>query len=148
MSFLKFFAVLQSFFRSIGEALKSFWNNRSERTQKFVKFWLRFRNAYAVYGTIIVLAVWILSDPDHGKLGQFKFSASTVNMILYALRSVIFSSILLITGKAMLDYNEAKFDVLGKKAIQEPLGAAVFAIAVSLKYIAFAIVIAAGVFGA
>jgi hypothetical protein len=69
-------------------------------------------------------------------------------MILYALRSVIFSSILLITGKAMMDYNEAKFDVLGQKAMESPVGAGIFAIAVSLKYIAFAIVIAAGVFGA
>lgn len=141
-------SAVRTFSTKAGEKLRAFWNNTEGRVQRAIRFWIRTRNVYAVYGSIAVIVLWVLSDPNKAMLASLDLSPNTTNMILYALRSVLFSSILLVTGKAMMDYEEAKFDKLGQKALETSQGAALFAIAVSIKYIAFAIVIAAGVFGA
>lgn len=106
---------------------------------------IRPRQAYLILGSFIVLLLWVISDPDFRLIENLPFGAGTVAMILYSFKSIILCAILHISRKFLFDYPEADFQKLGSIAKNEPMGAGLYAIAISLSTIAFAIVIAAAV---
>jgi uncharacterized membrane protein (Fun14 family) len=105
---------------------------------------MRFRNAYVVGGTGLVMLGWILTDPDLGIIQDMGFGAGVVTMVLFLLLGVISSALLYITRKAMMDYDAADFRILGEKASRSPEGAGMYAIAVAIMTLAFAVVIVGG----
>lgn len=108
---------------------------------------MRARSLYVVLGSFLVIAFWFLSDPDLNLVQNLPFGAGAVAMILYTLKGIILASLLHITRKSLMDYPETDFQVLGSQAQREPVGAALYAIAVAIMTLAFAVVIAAGVLG-
>lgn len=104
---------------------------------------MRFRTIYAIGGFILVVALWLLTDPDLGLIQDLTFGAGLVATIVLLSKGVLGPTLLHITRKAMFDYKEADMGELAKKSLQSSTGAAIFALAISLMCLAFAIVIAA-----
>lgn len=104
---------------------------------------MRARNLYVIVGSILVLLLWLVSDPDLNLIENLPFGSGTVVMLLYTVRGILLASMVYVTRKAMFDYPEADFQSLGSIAKREPVGAALYAIAISISTLAFAIVIAA-----
>lgn len=108
---------------------------------------MRARSLYVVMGSFLVIALWLLTDPDLDLVQNLPFGAGAIAMILYTLKGIILASLLHITRKALLDYDESNFQALGSQAQREPVGAGLFAIANAIMTLAFAVVIAAAVLG-
>lgn len=105
---------------------------------------MRFRNAYVIAGSTLVLAAWMLTDPDLGIIQNMGFGAGVVTMVLFLLLGVVASALLYITRKAMMDYDVADFKALGEKASRSPEGAGMYAIAIAIMTLAFSVVIVGG----
>lgn len=103
----------------------------------------RFRNLFLVLGTFAVLALHLLTDPDSGIIQQLPIGANAITTILYMSKGIMAVALLYICRKAILDYPAADFEALGIEAKKSPVGSGLYAIAISLMTIAFAIVIAA-----
>lgn len=105
---------------------------------------MRFRNWYVIFGTLLVLMLWLLTDPDLGIIQNLGFGAGTIAMLLFLLLGVVSSVMLYITRKAMFDYPVADFKVLGEQATRTPEGAGLYAIAIAIMTLAFSVVIVGG----
>ena len=101
----------------------------------------RFRNLYIVLGCLLTLLVLIVTDPDLHWIQSLEIGAGTVTFLTTNMNGIVSSSLLFFTCKAMMDYEIADFEALGKLAAQTSEGAGRFAQAIAMKYIAFAIVI-------
>ena len=102
---------------------------------------LRFRNTYVVFGCLLVLFALTATSPDAQYIQQLHIGAGTIETLISIMKGVLGASLLFFTGLAMMDYAAADFEKLGLLARQSPEGAGYYAIAVAIKYIAFAIVI-------
>lgn len=102
---------------------------------------MRFRNIYIVLGSLLTLALLILTDPDTALIQNLGMGAGTVNSLVFLFKGILGSTLLFVTGKAMMDYKVADFEQLGERAQLTPEGAGKYAIAIALRHIAFAIVI-------
>lgn len=102
---------------------------------------MRFRSFYAIGGFILMLTLWLLSDPDLGILKGMAFGAGLFTTFVILSKGVIGPTLLHITRKAMFDYPVADMEDLGNKAAETSIGAAIYALAISLMCIAFAIVV-------
>lgn len=107
---------------------------------------MRFRDIYMVFGGILVLFIWFLTDPDLGLITSLKVGGSTIATIVILLKSVLYVGILHLSRKALLDYLDLKkiFD----KAMESAEGAGHASIAVALVMVAVAIVMFAATVGA
>jgi hypothetical protein len=101
---------------------------------------MRFRNAYIVIGGLLVILLNIITDPDLGWVQNLPFGSSTFVYLLIIMRGILASAFLYITRKALMDYPEADFRKLGIEASKHPIGAAVYAMAISLMTVAVAII--------
>lgn len=104
---------------------------------------MRFRNIYMGIGSILVLLIWVLTDPQLGFVQNMSFGASTIATVVLLLKTVLYAGVLHVTRKALMDYLD--LEAFFKKAIQSPEGAGSATIAVALIYIAIAITIYAAV---
>lgn len=103
----------------------------------------RFRHMYMTLGSLLVIALWILTDPDSNLIQNLPFGASTVAMLVITLKSVIYIALLHLSRRALIDYVD--FKVIMNKAMESPQGAGSFAIAVGLVFLSSAILILAAV---
>jgi hypothetical protein len=96
-----------------------------------------------IAGSFLVLAIWLLTDPDLGILNQMSFGASTLATIVLTLKVVLYVAILHISRKALFDYID--MERVFQKAITTANGSGYVAIAVSIICLAISILIYAAV---
>ena len=104
---------------------------------------MRFRHIYMGVGSILVILLYLLSDPDSGIIENMKFGASTLATIIILSKTVLYTAILHISRRALIDYVDLKqyFDM----AKRSPEGAGKAVIGVGLIEIAIAITIMAAI---
>lgn len=103
---------------------------------------LRFRNIYMYGVTLLVLLSLFILDPDSGFLTDLKWGASTIASVLIIMKSVLGTALLHVTRKAFFDYIDMG-DIYDKVMAdkESSTGASLFAVAVGLFAVAFAIII-------
>lgn len=104
-------------------------------------FKMRFRNVFMVYGTLLTIMVWVLSDPDLGFVQNLPFGSSTAGTFIILLKSVIYVAALHLSRRALVDYLDLEEYFL--KAKETAQGAGLATLAVGLIMVAIAIVILA-----
>lgn len=104
---------------------------------------MRFRHVYMGIGTILVILIWLLTDPDAGLIQSMPFGSGLIATIVILTKTVLYATALHFTRKGLLDYIDLKtyFD----KALQTSDGAGRALTAVGLIMIAIAIIIMAAV---
>ena len=102
---------------------------------------MRFRDLFLGIGSILTLAVLVLSDPDNGLVENLPFGAGTLSILIVLVSSILYIGLLHMARKALMDY----LDMLTyfKKALGTPEGAGLALIAVGLIMISVALVILA-----
>lgn len=100
---------------------------------------LRFRHVYVFFGSLMVVLLSLLSDPDTGVISSLPFGAGTLVTFLILLKSVLYVALLHFSRKALIDYLD--LETVFEKATQTPDGAGKAAIAVALFSVSIAIVI-------
>lgn len=104
---------------------------------------VRFRNVFIGFGSILVVLVLFLSDPDGGFIQNLPFGSSTLSTLIILLTSILYIGLLHYARKGLLDYLD--IEIYFKKALQTPEGAGKALIAVGLMMLAIAVVILAAV---
>ena len=99
---------------------------------------MRFRDVYITIGSLLVLALWIVSDPDLGLITEMSFGASTIATLVILLKSILYVGLLHFSRKALLDYVDLQKVI--EKAVQSSDGAGNVVIGIGLMMIAIAIV--------
>lgn len=100
---------------------------------------MRFRHVYIGLGTLFVLFISLITDPDSGLLQSLPFGAGTIATVVILLKAILYTGLLHITRKGLLDY--FNFEEFLNKAKQTSEGAGNAIIGVGLYCIAMAIVI-------
>lgn len=104
---------------------------------------MRFRNQFMFIGGLLVLFLYVLTEADTKIIQNLPFGASTIVLISQLLKSVWFIAMLHAGRKCLVDYVD--LESLFRTAVQTPEGAGRAAMAVSVIYIAVALVILAAV---
>ena len=102
---------------------------------------MRFRNLYIVASCVMAIILLFTSDPDVGLVQNMPVGAGTIATLILMFKAVLGVAVLHFSRKALMDYAEADFQAMLKKALETPTGAGLAAIACSLMTIAIAIVI-------
>lgn len=105
---------------------------------------MRFRNFFIILAVLLPTIAWIAADPDLGLISELTFGSTWVTHLVALSKAFIGVVAWYVIRKGMFDYPEADLQSLGAKAIQTPLSAAVFAVALGLFGIAFALIVTAG----
>lgn len=100
---------------------------------------MRFRHVYIGLGTFFVLLISLLTDPDSGLVQGLPFGAGTVATVVILLKAILYTGLLHITRKGLIDYFDMQEFL--EKAKQTSEGAGNATIGVGLYTIAMAIVI-------
>lgn len=108
---------------------------------------IRKRDVFIYITSLIVLALYVLTDPYFGYIQQLPVGAGTVATLLILLKGLLYASLLHFTRKFIFDYDEADFQSLARKAKESPQGAGFALIGFSIMMVAFAIVIYAATVG-
>lgn len=106
---------------------------------------MRFRHIYMAVGSLAVLALWFLTDPDLGLIQNMPFGAGTLAMIVILSKAVIYVALLHLSRKGLADYVD--LSQFFEKASESPEGAGSALIAMSIMMAAIAILIYAAVSG-
>lgn len=102
---------------------------------------MRFRNVFLGIGSLLVVLVLLLSDPDSGFVRNLPFGASTLSFLIILVSSVLYIGVLHLGRKALLDYID--LEEYFKKAKLSPEGAGAALIAVALFSVSISLVILA-----
>jgi hypothetical protein len=104
---------------------------------------MRFRHYYMGLGSLLVMAIWILGDPDLGIVNKLPFGAATLATFMLLLKAVLYVALLHVSRKALMDYVDLEkvFD----KALKSADGAGSAAIAIAITNLAIALLIYAAV---
>lgn len=94
---------------------------------------------YMGVGSLGVVMLWLLTDPDLGIINNLAFGGSLLATLIIPTKAVIYITILHISRKALCDYVD--LEKVYNKALGSTEGAGQLAIAISLLMIAAAIVI-------
>jgi hypothetical protein len=105
--------------------------------------YMRFRHYYMGVGSLLVLAIWMLTDPDLGIINSLPFGGSTLATIVITLKVVIYVAVMHLSRKALFDY--INMERVFKKAITTADGSGKIAIAMSVVCLAISILIFAAV---
>lgn len=98
------------------------------------------RHHYMVLGSLFVIGIMFLTDPDMFDPKNMPWGGSTVGMFVLLSEVVLGVTLLHISRKALMDY--VNLEYLMNKAKETPEGAGMATIAVGLFSIAIAIIIA------
>ena len=98
---------------------------------------MRFRKLFTIIAMLMVVTLWIVTDPALGLMGKLPVGAGLLATIVILSKGVIGPSFLHFVRKWMFDYDVADFEKLGLKAIESPVGAALFALAISVMCLSF-----------
>lgn len=96
-----------------------------------------------VLGSLLVIALWMVTDPDNNIITHLPFGASTIATLTILLKSVLYVTMLHISAISVTDY--LKLKDLSIKAMETPEGAGRVFMGVGLIFIAIALVIYAAV---
>ncbi|MCK9516974.1 MAG: hypothetical protein M0Q87_13195 [Ottowia sp.] len=99
---------------------------------------MRFRHIYMGVGSLLVILIWLLTDPDMGIISNMGFGASTVATLVILLKSVLYVAVLHLSRKALSDYLD--METVFKKAMETSEGAGRATMAVSIMMLAIAVV--------
>ena len=102
---------------------------------------MRFRNLYVIVGSFTTLLLLFVSDPDAKLIQNLGGFASTIIVLTIIAKGILGAALLYVTRKAMMDYPIADFQKLGENANRTPEGAGLYAIAMAIMTLAFAITI-------
>lgn len=102
---------------------------------------MRMRNVFLFLGVLLTIGLLTITDPDLGLVQNLGVGAGTITTLVFVLKGILGSLLLHINRKAMFDYAIADFKVLGDTANDTPQGAGLYAIALAIMTMAFAIVI-------
>jgi hypothetical protein len=102
---------------------------------------MRPRNAYMVYGTIVVSMLMLLADPDLNFISYLPFGAEQLVLLTIIGKSILYAILLHMTRKGFLDYDSADLSKLFDTAKETPLSSSIAIVGVGIIMIAFAIVI-------
>lgn len=102
---------------------------------------MRFRDLYVIVGTITTILLLFISDPDSKLIQNLGGFASTIIVLTIIAKGILGAALLYVTRKAMFDYKVADFAKLGENATRTPEGAGLYAIAIAIMTVAFAIVL-------
>lgn len=100
---------------------------------------MRFRHTYMLIGSIFVVILFLITDPESKLIENMPFGASTVVMITWLLRTIWCVGILHLSRRALLDYLDLRTLLI--KAEQTPEGAGRAMQAVGMIMIAVSIII-------
>jgi hypothetical protein len=100
---------------------------------------MRFRHVYMGLGIFFTLLISLLTDPDTGLVQALPFGAGTVATVVILLKAILYTGLLHITRKGLLDY--FNFEEFLNKAKLSSEGAGNAIIGVGLYCVAMAIVI-------
>ena len=106
---------------------------------------MRPRNLFLTLLIIIPTTLWMLADPDTRILENLPFGAGFISMLTMLSIALLGIALVYISRKGMHDYPIADFEKLGQSASRSPEGAGQYAIAIAIKTLAYAIVIAAAI---
>lgn len=97
---------------------------------------MRFRTVYTLIGSIIVILLWLLTDPDLGLIQNLPFGASTVATLVVLSKALLYVTLLHFSRKALFDYvdlselfDNAKKDKDSGEAL---IAIAIFTLAIAL----------------
>lgn len=102
---------------------------------------MQFRTVFLGIGSVLVLALLLLSDPSEGLLKQLPFGSSTLGLLLNLAISVLYVGFLYLARRGLLDF--ADTEDLYKKALETPQGAGLYFIGIGLYSVAISIAILA-----
>jgi len=99
---------------------------------------MRQRKAYVFFGILGTILLWLITDPDLGLISELPFGAGFIATIVLMSKGIMCALLLHITRKAIFDHGVTDFEKLGRKAVETPEGAGLFAIALAIMTMAFA----------
>ncbi len=104
---------------------------------------MRFRHIFLGIGSVLVILVLLLSDPDNGMVQNLPFGAGTLSTLIILVTSILYIGVLHLGRKGLTDY----VDMLKvfQKAMQTPEGAGLVFVGMGLIMVSIAIVILAAV---
>lgn len=103
---------------------------------------MRFRNIYVIFGSLLVIFAWFLTDPDLGLIADLSFGASTIATLMILAKAVLYVALLHYSRKALFDY--LNLGEYFESAKTTPYSASIALVAVSIFTLAIAVVIYAG----
>lgn len=102
---------------------------------------MRFRFVFMGLGSLLTLALLILSDPSVGAIKQLPFGGATVALLLGLVLCLLYITLLHLSRKGLLDYID--LEVFFKKALETSVGAGLAIIGVGLVMLSCAVVVVA-----
>lgn len=105
---------------------------------------MRFRDIFLGLGSLLVLALLFLTDPAANVIGQLPIGASTINVLINLVISLLYVGLLHCSRKALVDY----LDLEGffRKAFETSQGAGLALVAVALIMISISLVVLAAAY--
>ena len=105
-----------------------------------------FRERNMFIGIVIVsfILLWVITDPELNIVESIPFGAGLVSILTSISGALLGVVILHITRKGLMDYESADFNKRIISAQADPRASGLAAIAISLKTLAYAVVIAVG----
>jgi len=105
----------------------------------------RKRNVFALLGSLIMIILWLITDPDAGIITSMPVGAKILDIFTVLSKGIIYVLLLHFCRKYILDY--VNFRSQMEKACETPQGAGAAAISTAIYTLAFAIVIFAATSG-
>lgn len=102
---------------------------------------MRFRHVFMGIGSILTVAVLLLSDPDGGLVQNLPYGSGTVSLLITLLISILYVGVLHLARKGLFDYLD--LSVFFKKALESSQGSGLALIAVGLAMVSISVVILA-----
>ena len=102
---------------------------------------MRFRHVFMGIGSILTVAVLLLSDPDGGLVQNLPYGSGTVSLLITLLISILYVGVLHLARKGLFDYLD--LSVFFKKALESSQGSGLALIAVGLAMVSVSVVILA-----
>lgn len=101
------------------------------------------RNWFAIIGTLIMVSLWILTDPDAGIMHKLPFGAKIFDIFAVMSKGIIYILMLHYSRTFIFEYLSLRRVIA--KAVETPEGAGMVAISAAIFTLAFAIAVHAAV---
>ena len=101
---------------------------------------IRARHIYSFLGTFLAIALLVVTDPDFGVVQHLSIGAGTITSLVFLMKGIMGITLLNISRKFVIDYAISDMEALGEVAASTPIGAAIYAVALSIMTLAFAVV--------
>lgn len=102
---------------------------------------MRFRHIYMGLGSLLVILLWLLTDPDSGIIQSLPIGGSTIATLVILLKGILYVALLHLSRKALFDYLD--MGKLFEVATRSPEGAGKGIIGIAIAMVAIAIVMLA-----